>query len=70
MLVIPISMELVMQVTSRGGRGGGSERRGGWDLGRKAIFKSEFSRYKTQGAKQRESEGASHGRGLLKTREE
>lgn len=32
----------------------GRERRGGWDLGRKGIFKSEFSRYKTQEGKLRE----------------
>lgn len=39
---------------------------GCWDLGRKGIFKSEFSCYKTQGAKPRDSKGASHGKGLLK----
>lgn len=48
-----------MQVTSRGGVEGGG-------LGRKDIFKSEFSCYKTQGGKPRESKGASHGKGLLK----
>lgn len=64
MLVIPLSMELVMQVTSQGRWGERGE--GGRDLGRKGIFKSEFSRYKTQGGKLRESEGALHERGLLK----